>query len=342
MRIVDPWATQIENRGSSNVQEDERGVQCSRFRRQEKEISESSVMDRKANTRSGWVWAALVLQGAIFLIAAWSSFSPLLSWSRYAQQAAVVLPVIVQSIAETAALGIAFVGLWRSKSWGWILAVLADGAMCLLTLSYLIQYSTLILRHPGWLAFSVWDFVALVVLLHRPVRTYFFDVHHKEIHWAERCVRVLCYFMAAVAVTCVITSFTITLLLAEKAGGGRGFLFLTSIGFAIGAGPSFLFTLLLTLAARMRGPGRLGAWLLPGALLAPGLTLGMGAFGNKIAVSLPGTGWILAAFFTGPSWLFQVWWLTIPTGLIVAFLCFQMFPWGFGEPREIPKASYPG
>jgi hypothetical protein len=45
--------------------------------------------------------------------------------------------------------------------------------MCLLTLSNLIQYSNLMFRHPRWLAFSMWDFVAIAVLLHRPVRAYF-------------------------------------------------------------------------------------------------------------------------------------------------------------------------
>jgi hypothetical protein len=235
--------------------------------------------------------------------------------------------------------------------------------MCLLTLSNLIQYSNLMFRHPRWLAFSMWDFVAIAVLLHRPVRAYFLGktdlsqrvtvqgtgyvvnasaypgadtfsrgVEPSEINWLDRSVRVLLYFIAAVGVTCVVTSFSVTLLLGQKAGGGRGFLFLVLVGFMIGSGPSFVFALLLTLAARIFGPGRIVVWLVAGTLLAPCLTLGMGALASQMAASQQGAG-ILGAFFTGPLYLFPVWWLTIPAGLAAAFLCFQMFPWGFRESR---------
>jgi len=225
----------------------------------------------------------------------------------------------------------------------------------------------LMLRNPRWLAFSIWDFAAIAVLLHRPVRTYFLgktdlpqrvtgqgtghDVKARaylgpassprgvepiEVNWIERCMHVFLYFIAAVSVTCVVTSLSVALLLGQKAGGGRGFLFLVVLGFMIGSGPCFVFALLLTRAARIFGTSRLGVWLVAGVLLAPSLTLGMGELVSKMAASQQ-AGAIVGAFFTGPLWLFQVWWLTIPAGLIGAFVCFQIFTWGFGEPRGTPR-----
>lgn len=305
--------------------------------------------------------AAVILQGVVFLLAVWGFLDVLFLWPKYAQRATeVLLPVLLQSTVGAVALGIAFAGLWQSKRWGWILAVLTDATMCLLTLSSLIRYSTVLLRNPQWLAFSVWKFAAIAALLHRPVRAHFLSqmpqyrnaqetgyavkaraypslapssegVGPRGMHWADRSLRVLFYFVAAVAVACFVTAFSVMFQLGEKAEGGRGFVVMLLFGFALGSGPSFLFALLLTLAARVFGPSRLWAWLLVGALLAPSLILGMGALASKIESARAGAG-ILGFFFTGPLWLFQGWWLTIPAGLIAAFLCFQMFPWAFGKP----------
>lgn len=324
-------------------------------------------MDGNGDTRSGWVRAAVILQGVVFLVCVWSCLDLLFLWPKYAQRAEqVLLLALVRSTVEAAAAGIAFAGLWRSKRWGWILAFLTDTIMCVLTLSSLIQFSML-LRNPRWLAFSVWDFAAVAVLLHRPVRTFFLGkmelLQHvpergtgyavkaraypglapqgavpREINWHERCARVIWYFIAAVIVTCVVTTFSVTLLMGEKAGGPRGFLLFMWVGFALGWGPSLLFALLLTFAMRKLGTARLEGWLLVGLLLAPGLTLGMGALASKAPASQEG---ILAYFFTGPLWLLQGWWLTIPAGLITAFVCFQMFPWGFGEPRGTARPLRP-
>ena len=323
-------------------------------------------MNDKRDTRSGWVWSAVVLQGVVFLLAAWSSVNVLFVWSRYGQGAMQVLgPVLARATMEAVAAGIAFAGLWQSKRWGWILALLTETTLCLLTLSSLIRYSTLLLRKPQWLAFSVWDFAAIAVLLHPAVRNYFLaetelprhaavqGAGHaakantypgfapiaqgavpRKIHGVERCARVLSYFVASVAVTCIVTSFAVTMQLGQKAGGGRGFLFVLLFGFVIGWGPSLLFVLLLTLAARVFGPGRLGVWLLAGLLLAPGLTLGMAILASKLPVFQGG---IFAVFFTGPIWLFQVWWLTIPAGLVTGYLCALLFTWSFGEMRRAAR-----
>ena len=317
-------------------------------------------MNGKGDTRRGWVRAAVILQGVVFLVCVWSCLDLLFLWPKYAPRAEqALLQALMRATVEALASGIAFAGLWGSKRWGWILAFLTDATMCLFTLSSLIHYSAPLLRNPRWLASSVWDFAAIAVLLHQPVRAHFLSqmpqhmiaqgmgyagkartypglgpspkgAEPRERYWVERSVRVLFYFVAAVAAACFVTTFSVMFQLGEKAGAGRGFVLLLLFGFALGSGPSFLFALLLTLAARVFGPSRLWAWLLVGALLAPSLILGMGALASKTPASQKG---ILGFFFTGPLWLFQGWWLTIPAGLIAAFLCFQMFPWAFGEPH---------
>lgn len=315
-------------------------------------------MNVQSDTRSGWAKLALSLQGVAFLVMVWSSLNLLFLWPRYAQRAehALIL-ALVRSTVEAAAAGVAFWGLWRSKRWGWILAVLTEATLCLLTLSNLIQYPTVFLRNARWLAFSVWDFAAIAVLLHRPVREFFLEKRDlpqhmpaqgtvygaranaysglapqgaaaREINWPERCARVISYFLVAVIVACVVTAFSITLMMGTKAGGARGFLLFVYFGLLIGWGPSLLFAVLLTFAMRKIGPGRLGAWLLAGLLLAPGLTLGLGALASKSAAAQQG---LPGYFFYGPLYLFQGWWLTIPVGLVTAFFCFQLFPWAFGK-----------
>ena len=326
------------------------------------------MVNGNRDTRSGWVKAALFLQGGELALTAWGFLNLLLWWPRYGQYGQrateLLLLALGRTTLEAVAAAIAFLGLWRARRWGWILAVLTDATMCLLTLSSLVQYSAVLLHNFRWLAFSLWDFVAITVLLHHPVRTYFLTrtdslsrvtvrgTDHsvqarsypglstspsgaapKEIHWVERGMRISFYFIAAVVVTCSIMALLLSLWMGQKAGGGGGgrFLFVLWVGFSIGSAASFLFAVLLTLAARALGPGRLWAWLLTGALLAPGLTLGMGALGAKLAASQPRDGRILGLFFTGPLWLFQVWWLTIPAGVVAAFLCCQMYPWAFGD-----------
>jgi len=320
----------------------------------------------KGDTRSGWVKAALFLQGGEVVLTAWGCLYLLLLWPRYGQYGQrateVLLLALGRTTLEAVAAAIAFLGLWQARRWGWILAVLTDATMCLFTLSSLVQHSAVLLRNFRWLAFSLWDFVAIAVLLHHPVRRYFLTrtdslssvtvrgtddsvkarsypalstspsgAAPKKIHRVERCMRISFYFLAAVVVICSIMALLLTMWMGQKAGGGGGFLFVLLVGFSIGSGASFLFAALLTLAARALGPGRLWGWLLAGALLAPGLTLGMGALGAKIAASQPEEGRILGLFLTGPLWLFQVWWLTIPAGVAAAFLCCQMYPWAFGD-----------
>ena len=80
----------------------------------------------------------------------------------------------------------------------------------------------------------------------------------------------------------------------------------------------------LTVLARRMGPDRLWLWILLGGLLAPGMILGLGA--GAYFTHAPG---ILGYIFGGPVYLFEVWWLGIPIGIVTAFTCYQMYPWGF-------------
>jgi len=287
-------------------------------------------MESTRNTRSTWAWAAVILQGSIFLSAAWGFLQTLLYWQVYAHQILHMLPLILRAAILTAVSGISLVGLWRSKGWGWILAVLTDSASCLLTLSSLLQFP-MILRNPKWVAFSVLDLLGLALLIHRPVRACFLgEAEPREISSVDRFLRVLVYFAVAVIVTCLATSFAITMLLGQKGGGVRGFLFFGVLGFEIGALPSFLFALLLTLAGRFVCSNKLWAWLLAGAVLAPGLTFGISILMSKLQISSGGAASV-GVLLAGPQYLYGTLWLTISVGLITAFLCYQMFPWSFGE-----------
>jgi len=305
-------------------------------------------MDRRGSARPEWVWAALVLQCVVFLMSVWSAGQMLVSWPKYAVDGTQMIPNIVRSIVEALLLGISLLGLWQSKRWGWLLGVLVDAAICVLYLHSVIRFPRLVLN-PRFLAFNVWEFAAVAILLHLPVRAYFQGKSDlpgsttpsgrgpvAESNALQRSFRGLVYFVVAVAATCIVSTLSLAVWMGDKAGGVRGFLFLLVIGFAIGGAASFLFVLLLTVAARTFGPGRLGVWLIAGVLLAPGLILGMGLLAKTFLLgSGPlGTGPIstlLEILFTGPAYLFQVWWLAIPAGIVTSFFCCQMYPWAFGQ-----------
>lgn len=312
-----------------------------------KHETEAFDMDHSGSARPQWVWAALVLQSVVSLLSVWSTAQMLISWPRYAAYGTQMIPQLVRSIVEAILLGVSLVGLWRSKHWGWLLGLLVDAAICVLYLYYAIGYPRLLLN-PRYLALNIWEFAAFAVLLHLPVRKYFRRegnllrsgapaerIPVAEISALQRSFRGLVYFVVAVAAACIVTTFSLAMTLGEKAGGSRGFLFLLIIGFEIGSAASFLFVVLLTVAARRFGPARLGVWLIAGALIAPSLILGMGLL---VKTFLSGSGrlgtgplnMLLDILFTGPAYLFQVWWLAIPAGIVASFLCCQMYPWAFG------------
>jgi hypothetical protein len=313
-------------------------------------------MDRRESARPEWVWAALVLQCVVFLTGVWSAGQMLVSWPRYAAYGTQMIPHMARSIIEAILLGISLLGLWRSKRWGWLLSLLVDAANCFLYLYYAMGYPRLLLNL-RYLAFNIWEFAAVAVLLHLPVRAYFQGkrdlcvssappgrIPIAEISALQRSFRGLVYFVVAVVATCIVTAFSLTVMMGDKAGGGGGFLFLLIIGFEIGSAASFLFVVLLTVAARGFGPARLGVWLIAGGLFAPGLILGMGLVVKTFLMrSGPlGTGplnILIEILFTGPAYLFQVWWLAIPAGIVTSFLCYQMYPWAFGRPEMNGRQS---
>jgi hypothetical protein len=305
-------------------------------------------MERRGSARPQWVWAALGLQCVVFLMSVWSTGHLILLWPKYAAYGTQFLPRVVLLIVETILSGVTLAGLRQSKRWGWFLGVFVDAAICALFLYSAAGFPRLILNPLVWV-FNIWEFAALVVLLHVPVREYFRGesnlpgsaasprrMSEPELHALQRSFRGLVYLAVAVAATCIVTTFSLAVSLGDKAGGGRGFVFLLVVGIEIGGAASFLFVLLLTLAARGFGPGRLGAWLIAGVLLAPGLVLSFGLLAKAL---LAGNGpeatgppsMLLNILFTGPMYLFQVWWLAIPAGIVTSFFCYQMYPWVFGR-----------
>jgi hypothetical protein len=148
---------------------------------------------------------------------------------------------------------------------------------------FLLDYATRAVRNARWLAFNIWEFAALAVLLYRPVRDHFLQRNRvprkattplvraeSGVDQAGKLLRILVYFAVAVVTACVVTAFSLALFMGQKNGGSRGFALFLYFGLMTGCVASFLFILILTLVARKLGPARLWLWLLLGGLLAPG------------------------------------------------------------------------
>jgi hypothetical protein len=121
------------------------------------------------------MWVALTLQFLIFLSIE-PSLRVLTSTSFYATYGTHTLPIAIRLLAPAGLVGVSIFGLWRAQQWGWVLAVLVDGAMCSQVLLTLSKLGNPLLRESTLLDPSTWGFAALVVLLHRPVRAHFFDL----------------------------------------------------------------------------------------------------------------------------------------------------------------------
>jgi len=295
-------------------------------------------MNTRSETRSSWVWAALIFQGVILLSSAWGCLQILTAWPRYAAYHSQIVPVVSRELIQTLAVGVSLFGLWRGKFWGWLLAVLVDGAMCFQTLSFFLQYGARVGLNPRLIGFSVWDFIALGVLLHHTVRTLFLGPGRgrplqpqphapaARISGVGKVLRVVVYFAVAVIATCTVTAFSLSLMFGEKLGGPRGFIFILYMGFLIGSFASFLLALALTLAARRFGPTKWWVWLLLGASVAPALEIAMLLLVRQFQGSnVAGVGYLLG----GPAYLNSAPWLVIPGGLVTALICYEMYPWTF-------------
>lgn len=287
----------------------------------------------KPNTRPPWVWTALSLQ---FVLASISLFSctlllPLLTrhatWETISQS---LYRGFIPGATATASL----VGLWRTRRWGWRLALLADGIMCVQDLWFLLNYPTVLLRHPRFLAFDIWEFAALAILLYRPVMEYFLAQHPTTETvarppaqpWGGPAAKpwgLVIYFAVAVISTCVVTAFALAVFMGHKNPGSGGFkLFVVLLYFAFmtGCGASFLFALILTLLVRKLDPIRLWPWLLLGGPLAPSLIFVLAFIGLHLG---PGP-WNIV--FQGPETLLRGWWLTAPIGIVTGWICYTMYP----------------
>jgi hypothetical protein len=200
-----------------------------------------------------------------------------------------------------------------------------------------LDYGTLAVRNALWLAFNIWKFVALAVLLYRPVRDHFLQRNRvprkattplvrarSGVDQAGKLLRILVYFAVAVVAACVVTAFSVAVFMGQKNGGSRVFALFLYVGLTAGCVTSFLFILILTLVARKLGPARLRLWLLLGGLLAPGLIFVLASIGKMYG----GVGTFNFVFW-GPQTLLQVWWLTLPAGVFTAWICYAIYPWGF-------------
>jgi hypothetical protein len=298
-------------------------------------------MNKRSNSRPPWVWAALALQFAILSFTAYGCVQVLALWSRHtalgmgAQLAARVF-------FPAAMVAVSLIGLWRTRRWGWVLALVADGALCAQTLWFLLDYATLAVRNARFLTFSIWKFVALAVLVYRPVRDHFLQRNRvprkattplvraeSGVDQAGKLLRILVYFAVAVVAACVATAFSLAFFMGQKNGGSRVFALFLYVGLMTGCVTSFLFILILTLVARKLGPARLWLWLLLGGLLAPGLIFVLASIGKIYEGAGP-----FNFVFWGPETLLQVWWLTLPAGVFTAWICYAIYPWSFSPSHQ--------
>jgi hypothetical protein len=202
-------------------------------------------------------------------------------------------------------------------------------------------------RNARWLAFNIWEFAALGILLYRPVRDHFLQrnrvprkattplVHAESgVHQAGKLLCILVYFAVAVVAVCVVTAFSLALFMGQKNGGSRGFGLFLHFGLMTGCVASFLFILILTLVARKLGPARLWLWLLLGGLLGPGVIFVLASIGKMYAGAGP---------FNFVSWepetLLQVWWLALPAGVFTAWICYAIYPWGFSQSHQTSRTE---
>jgi hypothetical protein len=294
--------------------------------------------NKRSDSRPSSVWAALALQLVLLSLTAYGSVQVLALWSRYAASG-MGAQLAVRVFFPAAMVAVSLIGLWRTTRWGWVLALVADGALCAQALWFLLDYATRAVRNARWLAFNIWEFAALAVLLCRPVRDHFLQQNRiprkattplvraeSGVGQAGRLLRILVYFTVAVLSACVVTAFSLALFMGQKNGGSRGFGLFLYLGLVTGCVASFLFILILTLVARKLGPGRLWLWLLLGGLLAPSLIFVLAFIGKMYGGAGP-----FNLVFWGPQTLLQVWWLTLPAGVFTAWICYAIYPWGFSQ-----------
>jgi len=283
------------------------------------------------HSRRTSVWIALCVQIAVTAISGYGCLLSIELWSRYPTIGG---HVVARSVASAALLVVSVIGLWKSQSWGWVLALITDSIMCGQALLVALNNPVIAARSVRFLAFNLWEFTAVATLLYPPVRQHFFKRRlpgtkqpviavQARVHGPRKWIPILGYFVVAMVGTCAATAFSLALYMGQKSGGGGGFLFLLYLGVTTGGLASFLFVSLLTAASRLLGSTLLWVWLLVGGLLAPCLIGLLALTGRHIGTATS------AVMFWGPTTLMQVWWLPPLVGAVTGWLCFTIYPWAF-------------
>jgi hypothetical protein len=152
-------------------------------------------------------------------------------------------------------------------------------------------------------------------------------------------MRVYVYFAVAVVATCVAAAFMFSFFAVGMAVGmkeitGTAYILIIYffyLGWAPAGVASILFALILTMLLRRLGPGRRWVWLLIGGTLAPGLIVVLGLIGPPFFPVAPST-----IGFLRPEYLGKILWVTAPTGVFTARICYGLYPWSF---LQAPKTS---
>lgn len=270
------------------------------------------------------VWIALWLQIAVGAIGIYGGVQTVELWSKYP---AVGGKVVAYSIVYAILLLASAIGLWKSQLWGWVLSLLVDGMRSSQALSVALNHS-FVARNARFLAVTLCELAAIAALLYPTARRHFLkgvfaagNARSSPRQGTRKWIPLLAYFVVAVLVTCAASAFVLAIVLGQKNGGTRGFLFLLYVGIMTGGLAAFLFVSILTLASRAFGSARLWRWLLLGGLLAPCLVGVLGLIGHQVGTA--------AVIFWGPATILQVWWLTPLVGVVTGWLCFTIYPLAF-------------
>jgi len=308
-------------------------------------------MNSPLKARPTLVWIFLGLSLASLLQGAFGCFQMLLLYVR--PQPYVPLQTLILTFLSLALSTLAWIGLWRSRRWAWILAILLSIYGWLQEARVFLSYAAIIVHNVRFMTGVVLGLINFALLLSRPVREFFLNQggaprvrEVKTLSAGARSMRIALYFLVAVAAPIVVSAYTMALMGGQKLGGSSGFLLFLLYGFPAGAAASLLFAITLTLIVRGLNPARVWQWILVGGLLAPVLMSTLTFLGERLTQNGSGNGVQLSAFwsiagyvFWGPMMLNSLRYIAPIDGILTAWICSAMYPWSFAQSPRAKRAE---
>lgn len=297
-------------------------------------------MKARLSGRPLLVWILLGLYLFLTLTGAYGCFQILMLYLRPRPHVAVEGGFVAFA---TLAVSIAsWIGLWRSKRWAWILAVLLAAYGFLEEQRFLLSCPAIAVHNVRFVTFGVLEIIQFGLLLSRPVREFFLSdggVRRAQalttVSAGGRSMRVAAYFLVATAAPILISAYTMALLGGRKLGGTSGFLLFLLFGFTTGTVASLIFAIALTYAVRALNLARAWQWILVGGALAP-LLMVLALLGTAFAqrgsvdlFQLPNYTGLAQYIFWGPAMLNSMRFVAPIAGVFTAWICSAIYPWSF-------------